>query len=210
MVSHKYKCIFVHIPKTGGQSIESVFLHRHGLTWADRHPLLLRKNDDLERGPERLAHMTISEYLKYNYVSQQFFDKYFKFAVVRNPWDRLVSEYAFRQRRGEIRSGRTFKSWVSKLGKFKAVDIERHIKPQYDYIHDTSGKLLVDYIGKFENYGFSFNFICDRLSMYDCVLPHKNKSVHAHYTEYYDQDTVDLVSEVYAKDIELFKYKYGE
>ena len=46
MISHKHKTIFVHIPKTGGQSVESVFIEDEGLTWDTRAPLLLRRNDD--------------------------------------------------------------------------------------------------------------------------------------------------------------------
>ena len=44
MISYKRKCVFVHMLKCTGQSIESVFVNDAGLTWEDRAPLLLRPN----------------------------------------------------------------------------------------------------------------------------------------------------------------------
>lgn len=91
MISSKHKCIFIHVPKTAGQSIEQLFLKENNLTWEGRSPLLLKPNNDPAIGPERLAHLYANEYVKFNHISQADFDEFYKFSFVRNPFDRLVS-----------------------------------------------------------------------------------------------------------------------
>src|SRR5689334_2187766 len=69
MLSHRFQTIFIHVPKTAGQSVERVFLEKHGLTWETRSELLLRENPDPSLGPRRLAHLYAREYVDKGYVS---------------------------------------------------------------------------------------------------------------------------------------------
>lgn len=179
MICKKYKCLFVHIPKTAGQSIESVFLRLSGLDWETRASLLLKPNLNKEEGPPRLAHLTAQEYLKYGYISKGLFDSYFKFSFVRNPWARLVSEYKF-----SYSSKYDFKRFLFEHFPepeddiyFKSEDHYRHVMPQYKFIYDSNGICLVDYIGRFENLQHDFNLICPKISISEIVLPDKNKSL---------------------------------
>lgn len=208
MLSHRYKCIFVHIPKTAGQSIEQFFLDRYKLPFTTRSLLLLRSNADPTVGPPRLAHLTALEYIKGSHVSREMFNTYFKFSFVRNPWSRMLSEYKYRKN-----CNMKWECWLKDVCSVKDTDRFddkiRHIKPQYDFLFDQN-KQLVDFIGRFENLQQDFNIVCDRIGIERKKLPYRNRSKHKHYTEYYDEETKQIVADRYAKDIEYFGYSYGE
>lgn len=226
MLCHQYKCIFVHVPKTGGQSIEQFFLNLLDLSWERRAPLLLRHNDNPQLGPPRLAHLTALEYLRYKYISDEIFNTYFKFAFVRNPWSRLVSHYKY----NKFYSLYSFNHFVKKkfLKNFYGKD-HWFLKPQYDFVYSSDGKLLVDYIGKFEALQKDFSRVATELGLHEAILPHVNISrannldrifskiffLKANffdnkqdYVDYYDDESQKIVSKIYIKDIETFEYKF--
>lgn len=234
MICPQYRCVFVHIPKTAGNSIERVFLGLVGLTWEARSALLLRPNFDPRLGPPRLAHLTAREYVTCGHLTPEEFRSCFKFAFVRNPWDRLVSEYRYRGHPRRI----DFKRFL--FERFPTpgwTDTWRHVCPQYDFLHDDRGRLLVDFVGRFERLQADFDIVCDRVGIPPTTLPHSNNSRDAgrpanawqhlkrlkrsfrnreaqhtfpHYTQYYDAESRDYVGQLYRRDIETFHYAFGE
>jgi hypothetical protein len=208
MISHKYRSIFVHIPKTGGQSVENVFIGLQGLTWETREPLLLRANKDPALGPAQLAHLRAKEYVACGHIDQETFDGYFKFAFVRNPWERIVSGYHYYARRGE-KAGATFPQYVRRVCT-RGYKTRAHDRPQVDFLLDDAGRMLVDFVGRFENFAADFAKVCERLQLGEQQLPHVNKGGGSRkpYQEYYDDRTRKLVEDTFAADIERFGYTF--
>lgn len=213
-------------------SIERFFVNDLGLSWESRGKLVLGPNHDPSRGPHNLDHLKASQFLNCGHVTKAQFQEYFKFAFVRNPWDRIVSEYKFRDYPKEF----DFKTYLFKHWPKPAWnDLYLHVIPQYDFVFDDNGKLLVDFVGKFESLQADFDIVCGRLAIDPRPLPHINRSptnrltkravlwwlqnplgmmrlrrnVFEHYTEYYDDEAREFVEKVFRKDIDAFHYEFG-
>jgi hypothetical protein len=173
MISHEHRCIFVHIPKCAGQSIATAFLEDLGLNWATRAVLLMRPNDRPEIGPPRLAHLIARDYLRHHYISRELFDSYFKFAVVRNPWARVVSTYRY------LAVNESFADFVKRLTKSFAKGLADNefwfFRPQIDYVVDENGAMIVDRIVHFEKLATEFERVAAEVNL-KTPLRHVNKS----------------------------------
>ncbi len=176
MISHQHKTIFVHVPKTAGQSIEQVFVDDLGLTWDDREVLNLRFNADRAIGPQRLAHLYADEYVRCGHIERDLWNSYFKFAVVRNPYDRILSEFRYRRFR---KTGPLF--WfLRKQHQDEYLDIARHVVPQSRYLFDDNGTCLVDEIIKFEELQDKMPEVFQRIFGGARTLPRRNESTKGH------------------------------
>ena len=229
MICHRLRCVFVHIPKVAGQSMEQFFMDHLGLDRdRDRETLHLHNNDDPLRGTEKLSHLSAAEYVRCGHMTAENFSAYFRFAFVRNPWERILSEYRYRN----YFRHRSFKDFVlNKLPPPGWDDKYRHVMPQYDMLHDEQGRLLVDFVGRYENLQADFDTVCTRLGIREPTLPHRNSSEkksrerkrrlrnilfmngenrRRHLDDFYDSETRDAVADLYRRDIETFGYRFPD
>lgn len=190
--------IYIHIPKTAGTSIASA----------------IYKSQSIGHG-----HYSYDEFLR---EDVDFYNRSFKFAFVRNPWDRLVSSYFYLSSPPKWVGNRTtlvseyinsradnFLDFVKLLSVDKRMQRWIHMLPQSKFVI-KEGKLMVDFIGRFENLAEDIMVIAKKLDLNDVEVPHINKSkVREHYSTFYDQYSIDFVSHFYAQDIEFFKYDYS-
>ena len=202
MISLQKRFLFVHIPKTAGNSIQSVLRD-----YSEDELVALRKEQD---GIERFGlrnpkykikkHSTLSEY--YDALGDQQFGKLYKFTCVRNPWDRMVSYYFTPTQTAETWNRKKFREIIS-----KAVSVAEYLR-----LDDGQGDPFanVDYIMRFENLADDFGTVCTTIGVPPPALPQFNRSTREHYSKYYDDRLRDLVRDRFAAEIKRFNYTFEE
>ena len=184
MISHKHKCIFIHIPRTGGTSIEKA------LTEADWWKV--------DKKTKHLDCKTAKNLYKDNW------NEYFKFTIVRNPWDMYVSFFCFEKRK----SINYFQKNVNK--KFKNY-IHKTRQKNNAYYFDKDGTPTADIYIRFENIQSDFNDFSDKLHIPREQLPflksefRKDKK---HYSNYYDDESIEFIEKRHKKIIDYFNYRF--
>jgi hypothetical protein len=220
VISHKHKFIFVHIPKCGGTSVELALLKNEGVNIGNYSKRHLGELSEEYRQKYRLGYDYEGISVQHRHIDQYKDEKekkYFTFSFVRNPWDKLVSEYFYIRKflpyskcnETEFNlKYKTFEEFVRKAGMVCAWP--RHEDPQINFILNYDRNKLVEFVGKCEDMKRDFDYVCDKIGIPPINLPHRNKTKHKHYTEYYDDETRQIVAEKYDKDIEYFGYEFGE
>ena len=147
-------------------------------------------------------------------------DKYFRFAFVRNPWERLVSWYSmvtkFRKSGNELwqyvrENSSNFEEFIHNCT--DEVEIRDGVYysfayNQLDYVTDEDGDLLVDFIGRLENFDDDVRRVFDRVGVEIELVPHRNRSKHTHYSAFYTPETEEIVRQRFERDIEYFGYEF--
>jgi len=188
----RHHCIFVHLPKTGGISVStSLFGNLAG------------------------GHRSLADYREI--FGDDLLAAYFKFAFVRNPWDRLLSAYRFLLAGGKTREDRRwaqvhltayscFEDFVMRgLHRPEVLDWI-HFRPQWRFVTlPGQAAPTLDFIGRFERLGTDFAAVADRLGI-EATLRHLNRSSDSGFAAAYTPAAVARVGEIYARDIELFGY----
>ena len=187
------KTMFIHIPKTAGMSLIKAI---YGNVSFSGHRSFYVNNIALDIKDE----------------------KYFSFGFVRNPYDRLYSVYMFLKKGGINHHDKL--SFLNHMSKFKDFedfvlnDLDEklvfkitHLIPQHDYLCDTKGEILVDFVGRFENLEYDVKLLSKRLGK-NIELNHLNYNKKKSYIEVYTEAMIKKVYNVYQKDIDIFEYTF--
>jgi hypothetical protein len=211
LISHSHRFIFVHVDKVAGTSLKKAlepFAQPRGERYRKRLAMLGRlcRINGLYCSVDFAKHSPATTLRRC--LPPAVYDRYFKFAFVRNPWDRLVSRYHFLKQNTRHRHHPLVVA-MSGFGEYARWEMKRAspLLHQRNYVCDRSGKLIVDFIGRFESLGEDFAKICERLDI-PMTLPHLNSTERKAYLDYYEGDDAlrDEVGRYFAKDIELFGY----
>lgn len=213
MISHEHQCIFIHIPKTAGTSIEYL----------------------LSEKTSGSLHEPLSFYEK-----EPMFGTYFKFTFVRNPWARLYSVFNYYKKGGNQSHKKLYhpryfmyslKRGFKNVQRYTDVDIANKMPtdfecfclkylrdrkdffgrnallPQVDFLASNNG-VSIDFIGKFETLQRDISFVKKKLSIHK-TLEHRRKQKSTDYRVVYDATTHDLVEAFYKEDVQTFDYSFG-
>ena len=194
VISKTHKFIFVAVPKTGSSSTEEALApYQSNLTnQFNRHATCLKLQRDLPA---------------------EIWQNYFKFAFVRDPYDRMLSWYFYRKRKqledpsyprhylytGNISFDEFVETFSEKELMFK----------QVDFIAPHGGGLLVDAVGRFENLQEDFSSMCDQLDLPKIHLPtiRSSKKPVADLQGLWTSESRGIVNEYFREDFQFFGYR---
>ncbi|MEP4099367.1 sulfotransferase family 2 domain-containing protein, partial [Paraglaciecola sp.] len=205
-----------HIAKTGGTSIRSVL---NKLRWRCPMYYLMFPGHKISNF---CGHTTATKFPRHagviaakEMLPDEFFNKLYKFAFVRNPWDLQVSSYHHIQReRPELLAGiKDFNEFIEyKFDPARPYIFHFDIatKLQTDHLIDLKGNIVVDFMGRYETLHDDFEVIKKELGLKDVSIPHKRKATDRKkdYREYYNTRSIDAVAKHYQQDIDLLKYQF--
>lgn len=208
IISHRHAFIFTAIPKTGTHAVRRALREHLGEEDQEQVGLFVRKTLPYEAlAALQHGHLSLSQVRPY--LGEELFQRYFKFAFVRNPFDRFVSYCAFMTRD----DGAFLKQpqQVMRYFLFKERPLDHLLfAPQHTFLTDSEGRLLTDTVGRVERMQASYDEICARLGLSTSVLEKVNSSKRSDYRAYYTPELIEGVADLYRRDIELFGYQFDE
>lgn len=191
IISHHLKFIFIHIQRTGGSSIISSLKNE-----LENDLEIVSQHGNAKADPKDLL-------IKYHY--------YFKFGFVRNPWDRIFSWYSLLQKGNPV-------SIEEEKNRFEYFLLNEFIEDekndpyfhfnQLDYFKNNEGKLVIQRIGRFENYHHDFKNICENIGLPNIQIVKHNATSPKNYRDFYTSNTKGFISEKCKEDIEYFSYSF--
>lgn len=223
MISHEHKCIFIHIPKTAGTSIEKKLGHFTTLKREVQDHTYVKDIEPLSLAD--LISIALSGRIKYvakelrnqltgksQRLTKEQFDSYYKFAFVRNSWSRVFSWYQnvmrdpLHQEENNVKPDVSFEYFVKHhLNGYL-------IQSQMVWLKNNKGQLPFDFIGRFETLNQDFSHVCQVLKLDDAELPKLVTGTHSSssYVDEYTDETRKIVADHFAEEIEYFKFEFGQ
>lgn len=205
LVNESYNFIFIHIFRTGGNSVR-----------------LALNNDNYPGGVEMLdVHCDAKDLQSYLFSQNKgaFYVNSFKFAFVRNPFDWMVSTYLYHYHSlapgyfsiiGEMTFEEFTKWYIEVAMNEKMAPGTNKCITQKQFLTDTDGNLMVDFVARHEDREKGWNRILNRLNI-SASLPIVNVNthrVHRNYYPYYTEAARENIAKAFAEDLEMFNYTF--
>ena len=204
IVSFKKQFIFVAIPKTATHSFREALRPYLGSNDWEQCVLFEKKFFPLEPIAE-IGHGHISGLDIQPYLLPGMWESFFSFCTVRNPYERFASYCRFVNRTNhKMRNDplETMKRIVSEKESRKGI----LFRPQHEFVTDSDGELLVDFVCRFDSLQKDFDYICDKLHVPKSELQHVNTSGSDAPLAFFDWELKEMVLSFYKRDFDLFNF----
>lgn len=204
LLSRRHKFVFVHVPKTGGDSIAAALA-----------PLA----DQGEWDSFEHKHATAAQ-IRQQWFGDGTWGQFMRFAFVRNPWDRLHSDWQFCRHFGKrLLDGEDIEStpdWLEKCRRTVRQPFADFCRAECcggsqitTYCTGGRGQLIVNLILRYEDLGDVWPGLVAELGGEGIELPRFNATPNrSDYRQDYDHGTRELVAATFRRDIEFFGYKF--
>lgn len=217
MISNHHRTIFIHIPDCVDRSVETAFLQDLGLDWEDSRKFTLGSNANAEAGPPELAYLTGQDYVACGHLTDLQFLDFYKFAIVRDPVERIISTYNSLNLPLDLHA--FIQDWL--VAQFSHADqspqqqaaeesLFYRIRPQVDFVTGKAGDILVDDIFRFETLASDFEKFRTRChlstKLEDLPEPHEGDASRSNLSV----ADLSVIRELYALDFSAFGYSAKE
>jgi len=208
--------IWVRVPKCGATSFLHV-LRENGMQARNLKKVQCAGIDNLNHLKNEVAILTgPNGNSYYDYASVR---NTWSFAVVRNPWARVVSAWRFctllknktlRRVLQELPHKNQFDGIYADADPSELKSAWYHLTlPQVQFVKDRQGNMRPNRIIKLEEIAVGMDPVWDHLGLPKQEMPRLNTSGHPRYTEYYDAKTRKMVDRLFEEDIQTFGYSFG-
>ena len=207
IVSHRHRFIFFAVPRTGTHAVRGALepllgeddWQQQALTAQNRLPV---------PALARLEHGHISLRQAQAWLPEAMWRSYFKFAFVRNPYDRFVSVGAMLHKRnlGYAGNEADFLKRALHMPQFRERVL---VRPQVELLTDATGDVGMDFTGRYETLQASFDEACRRIGLPEGALQRTNAAAHRPFAACYDDELLQAVTDFYRTDFERFGYPVG-
>ncbi|MBY5956614.1 sulfotransferase family protein [Membranicola marinus] len=218
MIDHKHKVIFIHIPKCAGSSVEKAFEVRPQkgewekanyttlMGWCDKNKI-------------HLQHATPQQLIDYGYISKQQWNDYYKFIIVRNPYDRAFSDYKYISFMHNLYG--SFNDFIQGTGPYQKVMNSKkniiyrgdHLYPQSTFFFLDNKHIAYNQVIKFENIREGLQNVINDLNLpskfFDTRI-NKSLKIFDHYSLFYNRERKKLINNYYENDLQLLNYEFEE
>tara|TARA_B110000503_G_C7037612_1_gene366820 strand:+ start:32 stop:709 length:678 start_codon:yes stop_codon:yes gene_type:complete len=222
IISDKYKYIFFHLPKNAGTTVANNLLGNEDYAFLKKlfiYTLKFFKNKNVAYNfyfstiniPDKNfyqiglklfnSHSSVSKIQ--SILEPEIFNSYYKFAVIRNPFDRFVSRFLYYKKIDKRMKHFEFKDFLE-----WDIKADRIVNKQHQFLLNLNNEIGVNKIIKFENLQDDFKSLSNLIGIKKNNLKHLNFTENTNYKKFYDEYTKEKVLRYSQKDLSYFDYTF--